>query len=183
MIYKLIRIILMFCSVLFITCVSPYKSINLRTIESHKSPFYKNIISSINFYAVSFDGKAPLNQLNPEMFGNGKEGFIELLENGWFLNWKSTGGKLTECRRGLWAIDDSILVFKYLEISTKSTLMNDTVSFVSKKYFAEWPLYEVTTENIITKSKYDLIGSYPKELPKHPNISEPCKAVFPEIVD
>jgi hypothetical protein len=156
---------------LHLSCASSFESMDFNSIDSRSSPFHKNIIGSIDYYGVSYDGKPPVSQQN-------RDCFIEFLDNGWFLQWKSQGNKLTECKRGLWAIEDSTLIFKYMETAVPVTLSKDTVHFMAKEYSVTWPLWKVTGDSLVTRQKSGFTSSFPKRLPHDPDISKPCKRKF-----
>jgi hypothetical protein len=154
-----------------LSCASSFESIEFNSVDSRSSPFYKNITGSIDYFAVSYDGKPPINQQN-------RECFIEFLDNGWFLQWKSQGNKLTECKRGLWTVADSTLIFKYMETAVPVTLSKDTVHFTAREYSVTWPLWKVTGDSLVTRQKSGFTSSFPKRLPHDPDISKSCKRTF-----
>ena len=154
-----------------LSCASSFESTDFNSIDSRSSPFYKNIIGSADYYAVSYDGKPPMEQPN-------RECFFEFLDNGWFLQWKSQGNVLTECKRGLWAIEDSTLILKYMETSVPVTITKDTVHFIPKEYSVTWPLWKITGDSLVTRQKSGFTSSFPRRPPHNPDISKPCKRKF-----
>ena len=164
------RILFVAC-LLHLSCASSFESMEFNSIDSRSSPFYKNIIGSMDYYAVSYDGKPPVIQQN-------RECFFEFLDNGWFLQWKSQGNKLTECSRGLWAIADSALILKYMQMSIPVTIAKDTVHFTAKEHSVQWPLWKVTNDSLVTRQKSGFTSSFPKRPPHDPDISKPCKRSF-----
>jgi hypothetical protein len=164
------RIVVAAC-LMQLSCASSYKTMDFNSIDSRSSPFYKNIIGAVDYFAVSYDGKPPTIQPN-------RECFFEFLDNGWFLQWKSQGKKLTECKRGLWAVEDSTLIFKYMQTSVPITLTKDTVHFIAREYSVTWPLWKVTADSLVTRQKSGFTSSFPKRSPPDPDISKPCKRNF-----
>jgi hypothetical protein len=154
-----------------LSCASSFESMDFNSIDSRSSPFYKNIIGNVDYYAVSYDGKPPVNQQN-------RECYLEFLDNGWFVQWKSQGNKLAECSRGLWAIADSTLILKYMELSVPVTLSKDTVHFIAKENVVKWPLWKVTADSLVTRQKSGFTSSFPKRPPHDPDFSKPCKRKF-----
>jgi hypothetical protein len=153
------------------SCAPTFVSEGFDSIDSRSSPFYKNVIGSIDYYGVSYDGKPPVVLQN-------KECFFEILDNGRFLHWKSEWNKLTECKRGFWVLADSTLIFKYMETSDPATISRDTVQFSAKEYSVQWPLWKITGDSLVTRQKSGFTSFFPKRSPHNPDISMPCKKNF-----
>ena len=158
--FNRIRLFCLLFALPFFYCAASFESVDLTAIDSKASPFWNTIAGCYDMHSWIFKKNAsPKDHAKFDL--NKNKYYIDILPGGYFLNVKIGNNKLLECRRGMWGLKDSSLIFKYYEIS--KGFLKDSVIFAPNRYLVTWRLAGVSDSMLVLKDNSFIRKIFPSD--------------------